>query len=108
MFYDDSIIKAEYFSQEDEMNLMSVVEHAGSFLTSLSDWSNFDSNGHFDKSSYKYWHIPLSYMGEFWLVQCDFNIGLRSSYKMKAWYINIEVNIDFKSSNLTNDVIQIS
>lgn len=54
---DDSSIKAEYFSLEDEANLMSMVEPAESSLTSPEDWSNFESDGLFDQSSgeYQWW-----------------------------------------------------
>ncbi|GAV72153.1 Homeobox domain-containing protein/HALZ domain-containing protein [Cephalotus follicularis] len=54
---DDRSIKAEYFGLEDEPNLISMVEPAGSYLTSPEDWSNLDSDGLFDQSSasFQWW-----------------------------------------------------
>ena len=48
---EDSNIKAEYFTLEDEPSLLNMVEPADGSLTSSEDWSSLNSDGLFDQSN---------------------------------------------------------
>ena len=48
---EDSNIKVEYFTLEDEHSLLNMVEPADGSLTSPEDWSSLNSDGLFDQSN---------------------------------------------------------
>ncbi|CAL0307936.1 unnamed protein product [Lupinus luteus] len=55
----DTSIKVEYFGMEDETGLLNFVENAEGSLTSLEEWSNFDSDDLLDQSTsdFQWWDL---------------------------------------------------